>query len=443
MGGYVFDFDQSFGSTTPAFATGIKRLSITPKGVKFLADCGVLPVITRKEIIDKSKIDELGKFVTVLQVSWMLMQVFLRLVLHLPISLLEVTVLGHVFCACVLTALWWHKPRKIEEPTILKGDWARPLATLMLMVSQLDSPESWMTPGFRMNKAQLAEIASLEVSLCSVDGSFQMKEREIEHSSVSTLCSAGLNRVTPVDALQADGRESHAGENEHTYRSALTRTRQRLACEALQEYAAARKLLRRPVSPRNQKYANALESYPEMPERCRRCRRSDLEQALSYDDLPWYECRTERLVTLEANDWPHDGLLRTTGGLTMGTTLWAASVVFSAIHIAAWNSSFPSDIEAWLWRASALYVGFSGLLWAFLHVIADSSARVWWMWYDIMVGDASRLVVYPLVVLCSVCGASYVLARGYLIIEGYIELRSLLVGTFNTPQWTVAIPHVS
>ena len=85
--------------------------------------------------MDKSKVDELGKLLACTQVTWMVVQVCTRLGLRLPVTLLEVTAVSHVVCALVLYALWWHKPRKVDEPTVLTGDWVRPLAAFMLMGS--------------------------------------------------------------------------------------------------------------------------------------------------------------------------------------------------------------------------------------------------------------------------------------------------------------------
>jgi len=157
---------------------------------------------------------------------------------------------------------------------------------------------------------------------------------------------------------------------------------------------------------------------------------------------PWLECDAQNLVTHTASDWPHDGLVRTTGGLVMGTVLWVASIAFSAVHIAAWNAGFPSEAEAWLWRFSSMFIGFSGLLWAFLHIIAELSASLWWTWYDIMIGEASHVLTMLVTALCSMCGVIYILARAFLVVEAFVELRSLPTMAYAIPQWSVSIPHV-
>ena len=88
--------------------------------------------------MDKSKFDELGKLLACTQVTWMAVQVCTRLLLHLPVTLLEVTAVSRIVCALVLYALGWHKPRKVDEPTVLTGEWVRPLAAFMLMCSLIN-----------------------------------------------------------------------------------------------------------------------------------------------------------------------------------------------------------------------------------------------------------------------------------------------------------------
>ena len=47
--------------------------------------------------------------------------------------------------------------------------------------------------------------------------------------------------------------------------------------------------------------------------------------------------------------------------------LWLANFCYGGIHAAAWNDHFPSEVEKWLWRSSASYIGFCGGLWVVHH----------------------------------------------------------------------------
>lgn len=160
MGGFVFDLDSFRDPQDPAFTNGIAMLTLTPRGLLLLAKCGHLPKVSAEEIMDKSKVDELGKLLACMQVTWMVVQVCTRLGLHLPVTLLEVTAVSHVVCALVLYALWWHKPRKVDEPTILTGEWVRPLAAFMLMCSR--ESEGQVLPSFHL-KGEHSEMAGLKL----------------------------------------------------------------------------------------------------------------------------------------------------------------------------------------------------------------------------------------------------------------------------------------
>ncbi|KAJ8068654.1 hypothetical protein OCU04_002356 [Sclerotinia nivalis] len=141
MGGFVFDFENT-SDNTPPFIPPYTRLTLTARGVSLLAQCGHLPNISKREIVDKSKADTMAKLLVILQVCWMLVQVIGRLVADLPVTLLEVNTLGHVLCAFIIYLLWWHKPRSIMVPTKLEGDWVKPLCAYMYMSSQISGHDS-------------------------------------------------------------------------------------------------------------------------------------------------------------------------------------------------------------------------------------------------------------------------------------------------------------
>lgn len=432
MGGFVIDLDDRNDTVKSSFTNGIQRLSLTPKGLLLLARCGHLPEVSQEEILDKSKVDELGKLLACTQVTWMIVQVCTRLALQLPITTLEVTAVSHVLCALVLYALWWHKPRKVDSPTQLVGDWVKPLAAFMLMCSR--ESQGQMLPGFQL-EGENSEMAGLRLlpnddsqgSDLAQPGRYKF-ERKPNHSNHLRNSSTHMSSEevrTPILDGTTDG---------------TTEERWKLALSAIEQYPAVRNLLRKPSTEHSRRYQIALANYPEMPEKCRV--RAYAEEVVS-TDKDWQECDTHHFVSSTASNWPHDGLLRTTSGLWIGTCLWLVSFAFSGIHVAAWHAPFPTRVEAWLWRSTSLYVAFSGLLWASIHVLASLSARVWWEWYNIMSGDASRWLKVSLGLVCGVCGLAYLFARAYLIIESFMSLRRLPVAAYIVPEWTLGVPHIA
>ena len=439
MGGFVIDLDVPCKSKDPAFTNGIERLALTPRGLLLLAKCGHLPKVSEEEIMDKSKVDELGKLLACTQVTWMVVQVCTRLGLRLPVTLLEVTAVSHVVCALVLYALWWYKPRKVDEPTVLTGDWVRPLAAFMLMCSH--ESEGQILPGFHL-KGEHSEIAGLRVvsvtTALSSDSSRTGRFIFVPKHA-SALHSEGVRARFPQPS-ENQPPENVASKSVENDIYIATKTRWALANAAIQTYPAVRELLRSPSYGYNHKYETALATYPGMPLKCRL--KLHIEHVNPVED-PRLECATQHLVTTVASNWPHDGLLRTTSGLWIGASLWLVSILYSCLHIAAWHATFPTKSEAWLWRSSSLYVAFSGLLWAGNHVLAQFSARLWWTWYDLMSGEASRWLTLTVRIICSICGLAYLLARAYLIVEAFIALRLLPVAAYVVPEWTLGVPHIS
>jgi hypothetical protein len=79
-----------------------------------------LPYITEDELLDKSKGDSFVRLISILQISWMAVQIIARGVKHLAISQLEIGVLAFAACAILIYILSWKKPKSVRTPiTIL------------------------------------------------------------------------------------------------------------------------------------------------------------------------------------------------------------------------------------------------------------------------------------------------------------------------------------
>ena len=79
-------------------------LTVAPDGVVELARLGLLnPNLVSKNVIDdKTKADPITKFVVCIQGRWFIVQCIARVAHHLPLSLLEIHVLAHVFVAILM-----------------------------------------------------------------------------------------------------------------------------------------------------------------------------------------------------------------------------------------------------------------------------------------------------------------------------------------------------
>lgn len=80
------------------------------------------PTITGEEIWDRSKADTPTKFLTIVQASWLIIQVVGRAVLHLPTSTLELSASSIVFCTFGTFIYWLHKPSDVQKGIVIVVD---------------------------------------------------------------------------------------------------------------------------------------------------------------------------------------------------------------------------------------------------------------------------------------------------------------------------------
>ncbi|KAI4258220.1 MAG: hypothetical protein L6R42_005221 [Xanthoria sp. 1 TBL-2021] len=149
----------------------------------------------------------------------------------------------------------------------------------------------------------------------------------------------------------------------------------------------------------------------------------------------------EELLVARVQNWPWDDLLRDVGGLVVGLVLWLANFGYGAIHAAAWNDHFPTVAEKWLWRSSAVYIGFCGALWIILNYVAQAYRPLnefWEKWMDgKKKGWQNVLIGIPVVL----CGASLLFARAFLVVEAFVSVRELPAAAYVTPAWSQVFPH--
>ncbi|KAF2223226.1 hypothetical protein BDZ85DRAFT_289801 [Elsinoe ampelina] len=74
------------------------------------------PDIPLEEIWDKSKFDSVAKLITLLQVSYLILQCVARGIQHLTITTLELFALAIVVCAIPISFCWRHKPVDFKLP---------------------------------------------------------------------------------------------------------------------------------------------------------------------------------------------------------------------------------------------------------------------------------------------------------------------------------------
>jgi hypothetical protein len=129
MGGFAADVANLHNT--------LQRVTLTTRGILFLAKHGRFLDTSRSNIQDKSKADTLAKGLVCFQVLWIVGQAIERKVAGYPITLLEVHTIVHVVCAVVMYGLWIRKPLNVQDPTVIDFRERLDILAFMLQTSSL------------------------------------------------------------------------------------------------------------------------------------------------------------------------------------------------------------------------------------------------------------------------------------------------------------------
>jgi len=142
--------------------------------------------------------------------------------------------------------------------------------------------------------------------------------------------------------------------------------------------------------------------------------------------------------------------------------LCLATIIFSAVHVAGWNYSFPSRTEQMLWRISSMILfGITVAFWVLETIASWTRLGRWKLLYLMMfhhdqvdafkqarsdkIPEVKQPTQLPLPwEFCTILPLAllYGLARGFLIVEGFLELRYAPADAFVTVDWCGFWPHV-
>ncbi|KAF2826944.1 hypothetical protein CC86DRAFT_350141 [Ophiobolus disseminans] len=402
MGGFAIDLDDADGRYARVFGDA-KHLILTAKGVALLANCGHIPDISLDDIRDKNKADGLAKLLVCVQAGWMIVQVVTRTATGLPTSLLEVHTVAHVVCALIMYVLWWHKPRQVTSPTLLKPEGLWPLATYMFLASRMsgEMPKGKLSR-FRFSTPRLKQLAYFE------------------HGRPNEVTDMYISRLTTSDTI-VTGHFGPPPSNSDLDRipssplpeDAISAEQMNLAVEAVALYPALRA---RFTSINHPSYVT--------------------------DHISIYRPYATELVQPHALDWPNAGVLRRTQSLVMGMVLWGASMAYGAIHVAAWSYFFPSYIEKLLWRFSSVWATFCAGFWLVTNLLAHlfpGIDRVWVAYNERRLGWVWVVVINA---LCVMCGVSFLASRAYLVVEAFVSIREVPADVYLAPAWAQVFPHL-
>jgi hypothetical protein len=148
------------------------------------------------------------------------------------------------------------------------------------------------------------------------------------------------------------------------------------------------------------------------------------------------------LVQPHSFDWPNAGLIRRIQSLIMGMVLWGASMIYGAIHVAAWDYFFPTALEQLFWQMSSVWVTFCAAFWLFTNLLAHmfpSIDKTWVAYNERRIGWPGTIVIAA---LCILCGVSYVVAHAYLVVEAFTSMQEVPMDVYSVPSWSQMFPHL-
>lgn len=461
MGGFIVDVSYLHNTYS--------RLTISPKGVAFLAKNGHVLKIPDSTIRDKSKADMLAKTLVVIQVSWMLIQTISRRCVGYPITLLEVHTLIHVAIAIAMYGLWFLKPMDIRDPTWVDSREFEDLLALMLVRNY--------GFGARARKAQGEEPpvpikaahhkysnGSESAYLRFYGDSEKGRDNAIKSSASELRVSTSSDAITrlPVQTSTAltpeiiNHRHSGSGydyfiaDSFHGPPVCTLLSGQALPCGI----GPALSVLNRWATTEDYHHDGRLQ----ISMTSKDVRRWTLAaQALRrigedlYRDTP----------TGSANYftyYAHNIFLDRKGlkaGFYAYFRAWASGgliaalvicMFYGAAHCSAWNFIFPSPTEQLLWRISCIdtIAGVISLLALFSVVVylhEHEPKSLIKAFFTQEPGVMSWL--YRLIITIGVLNIPlFALSRLFIIVETFISLRHVQKGVYKTVDWAEYIPHI-
>ncbi|KAI4869476.1 hypothetical protein F4820DRAFT_455816 [Hypoxylon rubiginosum] len=414
-GGFAFELkslDQVMLNSPNPKANRPQRLTLTARGMALLARCCYLPSVRKEEIEDKSKANDLAKAIVLVQASWMLIQVVGRLASKLPVTPLEVNTVAHVLCAFLMYLFWWNKPLLPNEPIVLNAEELGPLAAFMYSSSKMSGyvdPEQVKSQTVVKTLFAHLNLYSKTPELETICLRPKVAETTAKPPSTivtSTSIAAGsLDADLDVVQVLRDP-ESRLQKAPEACISELQARRQKEQGTAFFE-RRPRIVVERPGSG-NQPSTRDVDRWSLIQQAFRTfptlCEDRVSMSHRAEDGGPCVHFRAEQLAADHVRNWPSNDLLRSVDGLVL-----------------------------WLWRISAVYVGFCGGLWVALNF------AFWEHWMD---GRKTWWQNLGLGAVVFLCGLGLVLARTFIVVEAVVSsIRELPASAYRTPEWIDLFPH--
>lgn len=345
--------------------------------------------------------------------------------------------------------MWWHKPLSPNEPFVLKGPWVEPLCAYMYMLSEMSGEVDGNSLESQTSVKTMFAFLHLYSKTPEVENLALRRPLPLAQNDIPSRCNSVTTTVDFNQGSEATPDLGNSGDQGFVpgLRLATKASIEELRNRKLEKATSTAFFKRRPkikgvtlrgdwapsaTIRRWQLASSAVQQYPALLAET---------SAHSHHNGGCIHIKAEELLTCRVQNWPWDDLLRDVGGLVVGLILWLANFAYGALHAAAWNEHFPTVAEKWLWRSSSVYIGFCGGLWIVLNYAAQAYQPLNEFWEKWMDGGGRRWQNSVLGFPVCICGLSLLFARGFIVIEAFISIRSLPAAAYDTPTWSRIFPH--
>ena len=441
----------------------LSRLTISPKGIAFLAKHGHFVNISDATIRDKSKADTLAKVLVCIQVGWTLVQTISRRIVGYPITLLEIHTLAHIACALAMYGLWFEKPTDVREPVWVDPSEFEDLLALMLVrnygfgarVSVQDQESSATVSSVEHEYSNNSESAYLQVyQISRNDQSSDLNVQEMEPSfspnhdeqaPVPHWSSLAMPKV--IVHHEVAGFDYSMGPTLHGPAVCSLVSGQALECgvgptmsvhNPWDENRPAGHLQIHVTSRDVRRWTLAARAAKRIGE--------DLYQDSSKGSVNFLTFYAKSIALdrkgLRAGFYTYF-CSWASGGLIAALTI---CMFYGAVHTTAWAFVFPTDVEQLMWRIACIdtIAGVISLLAIFSVVVFlyEHGHKV--LIKSFFTREPGFMpLFYRFVILIGLLNCPFfALSRVYIIIETFISLRHVPLGVYQTVQWTNYIPHL-
>ena len=455
MGGFVFDVS--------AIHNTLSRLTISAKGLAFLAKHGHFVKISDAAIRDKSKADMLVKSLVCIQVSWMLVQTVSRKSVGYPITLLEVHTLVHVGCAIAMYGLWFQKPLDVRDPAWVDASEFEDLLALMLVrnygfgtrVRTHNQERAVPVKSVQHRFANGSESAYLHLypqpEEDSAAAAVQEKPSSSPHSPKQAHVPDESSIAIPnvVEHQEVDGCDYSMGPSLHGPAICSVMSGQALECGigpamsvqslwgAQEEHRHGGRLQISLTSREVRRWTLAARAATKIGEELYRDSPKGSVNYFTYYNHSIFLDRKGLQAGFYAYfcSWASGGLI----------AALSVCMFYGAAHATAWDFVFPTPVERLLWRIACIdtIAGVISLLTIFSVVVFHNEHGFRLLWKSFFTREPGMLpLLYRLVILIGLLNAPFfALSRIYIITETFISLRRAQLGVYQTVQWADYIPH--